>query len=113
MNRVFRRMGRGVARSWRREGWKSLYLDLPPTLEEVARSTSSVELRRRTKPRREEGEGEVPGGGSPVGGGCGVERAGRMSAASRAAGGWCGAAIRRGEGAATAGWCGRGRFWGW
>ena len=61
-------MGRGVARrSWRREGWKSLYLDLPPALEEVARSTSSVELRRRTKPRREEGEGEVPGGGSPVG----------------------------------------------
>ena len=44
-----------------------MYLDLPPTLEEVARSTSSVELRRRTKPRREEGEGEVPGGGSPVG----------------------------------------------
>ena len=35
-----------------------------------------------------------------------------MSAASRAAGGWCGAAIRRGEGEATAGWCGRGRFWG-
>jgi len=113
MNRVFGRMGRGVARrSWRREGWKSLYLDLPPTLEEVARSTSSVELRRRTKPRREEEEGEVPGGGSPVGGGCGIERAGRMSAASRAAGGWCGAVIRQGEGAATAGWCGRGRFWG-
>jgi len=68
MNRVFGRMGRGIARrSWRREGWKSLYLDLPPTLEEVARSTSSVELHRRTKPHREEGEGEVPGGGSPVG----------------------------------------------
>jgi len=43
--------------------------------------------------------------GVPSGGGCGVERAGRMSAASRAAGGWCGAAIRRGEGVATAGWC--------
>ena len=50
--------------------------------------------------------------GVPSGGGCNVERAGRMSAAPRAAGGWCGAAIRRGEGAATAGWCGRGRFWG-
>ena len=114
-------MGRGVARrSWRRKGWKSLYLDLPPALEEVARSTSSVELRRRTKPCREEGGAPVGGArrvrcreeGVPSGGGCGVERAGRMSAASRAAGGWCGAAIRRGEGAATAGWCGRGRFWG-
>jgi hypothetical protein len=50
--------------------------------------------------------------GVPSGGGCGVELAGRMSTASRAAGGWCGAVIRRGEGVATAGWCGRGRFWG-
>jgi len=116
MNRVFGRMGRGVARrSWRRKGWKSLYLDLPPTLEEVARSTSSVELRGRTKPRQEEGGAPVGGSeeGAVPGGGCSVERAGRMSAASRVAGGWCGAAIRRGEGAATAGWCGRGRFWGW
>ena len=54
---------------------------------------------RRGASRRSE-EGAVPGGG------CGVERTGRMSAASRAAGGWCSTAIRRGEGAATAGWCG-------
>jgi len=80
MNRVFRRMGRGVARrSWRREGWKSLYLDLPPTLEEVARSTSSVELRRRTKPRREEG-------GAPAGGARRV-RCREEGAASSAPGG--------------------------